>query len=264
MPFRSSYNGVRFYTFDLLDREGVSHAIFTRRGGVSPAPWNSLNVGGTVGDAKERVRENYVRSLKAMGRSPESVFDVWQVHGNRVVASENPRPYGVPHEKADVILTNNPEVTLYMRFADCVPILLYDPVAQAIGLAHAGWQGTVNHAAASAVREMVSCYESDPVNILACIGPSIGAHHYRVGAEVVDQVRISFGKRANHFLLQNNSALHFDLWAANTHLLADAGVTQIEVAGICTACHQDDWFSHRGGRGKTGRFGAMIGLDPQC
>jgi hypothetical protein len=148
-----------------------------------------------------------------------------------------------------------------MRFADCVPILLYDPVQGVVGLAHAGWQGTVKGIATSAVEAMQARYGSRPVDIRAGIGPSIGVHHYAVGAEVIARVRESFGEAAASFLPETNGAVQFDLWAANRFLLEQAGVFQVEVAGLCTACHPQDWFSHRAQNGRTGRFGALIALN---
>src|SRR5512146_2188191 len=150
MPF-NSHNGVRYYTFDSLP-DTVLHGVFTRQGGVSPAPWDTLNVGGTVGDDRERVLENRTRSFEALGRHMDSLFDVWQVHSADAVFAEAPRPPEVDHYKADIIFTDQPTVTLYMRFADCVPILLHDPKRKVVGLAHAGWLGTVRGASAAAVR----------------------------------------------------------------------------------------------------------------
>ena len=264
MPFQQP-DQVRYYTFDLLDDCGLPHACFTRHGGVSPQPWASLNVGGTVGDDAGRVLENRQRAFRAVGRSLDSLYDVWQVHGTQVVFAEAPRPPQVPHLRADVILTDRPGLTLFMRFADCVPIFLYDPVHKVVGLAHAGWQGTVSRVAANAVQAAQTRYGSKPADILACIGPSIGPHHYEVGPEVIDQVQAAFGQDATGLLHSPHGEkggyrVQFDLWSANRLVLEGAGVRQIEVSEICTACHVTDWFSHRGEAGHTGRFGALIAL----
>jgi YfiH family protein len=259
MPFAEN-EGVRFYQFDIFPAEDVAHAVFTRNGGVSPAPWASLNVGGTVGDERSRVIENRMRSFSALGRDPHSMFDVWQVHSADVVIANAPHYFSPPEFKADGIVTDNPEVTLYMRFADCTPILLHDPVKSAVGIVHSGWVGTVKHAAAAAVRTMVAAYGSNPADIRAAIGPSIGPDHYEVGLDVISRVRESFHDQADSLLVRQGDQTHFDLWAANRLVLTLAGVGQIEVAGLCTACHTWDWYSHRAEKGKTGRFGAMIGL----
>lgn len=254
--------GVRYLTFDIFPRE-VVHAIFTRHGGLSPEPWHSLNVGGTVGDERARVRENRLRSFHALGRDTHSLFDVWQVHSADAVIANHPHPRITepPEFKADIIVTDNPQVTLFMRFADCTPILLYDPRRAAVGIVHAGWLGTVKRAAGEAVRAMRAAYGSRPADLLAAIGPSIGPDHYEVGLDVEEHVRYAFGKAAASLLHRNHGPkAHFDLWAANKLALNQAGVEQVEVAGLCTVCHRDDWFSHRAEKGKTGRFGALIAL----
>ncbi len=251
---------LRYWTATLLTEAGIPHGVFTRRGGVSPPPWASLNLGNTVGDDRARVQENLRRVFAALGRPLTSRYDVWQVHGNDVVCTQAPRPPEQPHRKADAILTDRPDITLVMRFADCVPILLADPVRRVVGLVHAGWRGTVVGAVRAAVERMVTCYGSNPADILAAIGPSIGPDHYEVGEDVAEQVRVAFGTAADALLPAPNGRIHFDLWTANRLLLEQAGVRHIEVAGICTACHLEDWYSHRAEKGKTGRFGAVIAL----
>lgn len=263
MPFVNSAE-LRYYSFDSLADQPVKQAIFTRQGGVSPQPWAALNVGGTVGDDAQRVLENRQRTFHALGLELDSLYDVWQVHGTQVVCADAPRPAHQAHLHADAILTDRPGVTLFMRFADCVPVYLYDPQRKVIGLAHAGWKGTVQRTAAEAVAVMRSRYGSRAEDILAAIGPSIGAHHYEVGEEVSSLVRQSFGTAASALLQPasgNQGGETFDLWAANRLVLQDAGVRQVEVAGICTACHLEDWYSHRAEAGKTGRFGAIFCLN---
>jgi YfiH family protein len=260
MPFKYS-GSIKYYQFDNLSDRALTHAIFTRRGGVSPVPWNSLNVGGYIGDKLEHTYINRVRSFEALGRDPGSVYDVWQVHSADVICTDLPRPKDTPHLQADAILTNNPEITLFMRFADCVPILFHDPIKNVVGVAHAGWQGTVKKIAAVTVKKMISVYGCCPTNIRASIGPSIAPHHYEIGKDVINQVRKSFGDQAGKLLLSDNGSIKFDLWEANRLLLERSGLEKVEISGFCTACHLDDWFSHRGESGETGRFGALIALN---
>ena len=262
MPFCQS-DEVRYYAFDLMEQAGITQAAFTRRGGHSPAPWQSLNLGGSVGDEVARVQANRRRAFETAGRAYESVYDAWQVHGADVVCAQTTRTPGVEPARADAILTDRPEVTLLMRFADCVPILLYDPRRRVVGLVHAGWQGTVRRVVMAAVQAMKARYYSQPQDILAGIGPSIGPDHYEVGADVASQVHQSFGSDARSLLPMHKGAVHFDLWSANRLLLENAGVRHVQTAAICTACPLDDWFSHRAERGKTGRFGVLIGLQPE-
>ena len=258
MPF-SQNNGLRYYSFELFP-DNVIQAVFTRQGGVSPHPWDSLNVGGSIGDELSHVRENRIRSFRAVGRVPESIYDVWQVHSADVVYADAPRPLDSQYRKADILLTDNPGVTLFMRFADCTPVLLYDPKKGVVGLVHSGWLGTVRGAARAAVEAMQERYASNPADIQAAIGPAIGPDHYEIGPDVIAQVKEAFGDQAQALLPAHGERVHFDLWKANQLLLRKAGVEQIEIAGLCTACHTDDWFSHRAEKGKAGRFGALIAL----
>ncbi len=248
---------LRYFQFETLE---TRHAVFTRRGGVSPEPWGSLNVGGTVGDDLELVKKNRHLSFRALGRAPETIFDVWQVHSADVVVARAPRPENESVRQADVILTDKPEVSLFMRFADCVPILVHDPRKGVVGAAHAGWVGTLRDVAGSLVNAMKINYNSNPADIVACIGPSIGPDHYEIGADVILQVMQKFGDDSEQVLKSLNGKIHFDLWQTNQLLLERAGVGKIEIAGVCTACHTDDWFSHRAEKGRTGRFGALISL----
>ena len=107
---------------------------------------------------------------------------------------------------------------------------------------------------------MIGHYGSRPPDIMAAIGPSIGADHYEVGPDVVSQVEQSFGMDAKRLIEVRAGKTYLDLWAANRLQLEKSGVEQIEIAGLCTACHLEDWFSHRAEKGKTGRFGALIAL----
>jgi len=147
-----------------------------------------------------------------------------------------------------------------MRFADCVPIFLFDPVKKIVGIIHAGWKGTVDNIVGNAIHTIQAKYQVNPKNLVAGIGPSIGPDHYIVGGEVREQAEITFGNNSSQFLIQKNRHTYFDLWAANNFLLREKGVKTIECAEICTACHLDDWYSHRAEKGATGRFGALIAI----
>ena len=255
------FDQIKYYTFDLFAGAEIVHGVFTRRGGVSPAPWDALNAGLTVGDDPNNVLENKLRSFKALDRDYASVFDSWLVHDTGVLFVEEPRLAEVlTPPQGDIILTDNPDVTLFMRFADCVPILLYDPVRRVVGLAHGGWMGTVRQVGAAAVEAMTARYGSNPADIKAAIGPSISPEKYEVGVDVVRQVQAVFAEDAAALLPRFNGSTHFDLWAANRLVLEQTGVGEVAVSGICTASNLGDWYSHRAEGGKTGRFGVLIGL----
>ena len=252
-------NAIRYYQFESLSRPDLVHGVFTRHGGVSAGPYASLNLSISTGDARANVRENRRRAFRALGREPESIADLWQIHSAEIVVVDGPRGEDYPSEKADALITDQPAATLFLRFADCVPILLFDPERRAIGIVHAGWKGTLLKAPAAAVKAMAERYGCHPADIVAGLGPSIGPCHYAVGPEVVAQTRAAFPS-VEELLLRVNGGHHLDLWAANARALREVGVEQIETSRLCTACRTDEFFSHRGEKGKTGRFGALIAL----
>jgi YfiH family protein len=148
-----------------------------------------------------------------------------------------------------------------MRYADCTPLLFRDPTKGVIGIAHAGWRGTVQGIARQMVEAMTQAYGCRPSDIQAGIGPSIGLERYQVGGDVVEAVHSYFGTTQG--LVRHNPSdgtTYFDLWAANQLDLERAGVEQIEIAGLCTAQRTDEFFSHRAENGRTGRFGAVLSL----
>lgn len=255
-----THGGIKYYQFESFPKNSICQAIFTRTGGVSPEPWQSLNQGGTTGDSRPRVVENRRLAFESVGLPVTSIYDVWQVHGTSILAADEPRNLEQPHEKADGIMTNRNGITLFMRFADCVPILLVDPGKNVIAIIHAGWQGTVKRIASIAVSRMRDQYGCEPSEILAGIGPSIGPDHYLVQSDVVARVKQAFPRDWKDLVVPEKSGCLFDLWAANRLSLIDAGVSQIETAGICTACNLGEWYSHRSEGGKTGRFGVLLAL----
>ncbi len=251
------HGALRFNTFESFPSDRLTHAVFGRTGGVSPSPYQSLNMSISTGDIIENVRENRRRAFHALGLPMNSIATVWQVHGTRTLAI-NKKPCD-PSTKADALITATIGVSLFMRFADCVPILLYDPVQHAAAIAHAGWRGTVSGMAQTVVREMGRNFGCRPTDILAAIGPSISAERYPVSAEVASAARHAFPD-CDDVMPVHNGVAHFDLWAANQRALRRCGVNTIELSGLCTAANSDRFFSHRADAGETGRFGAVITL----
>jgi YfiH family protein len=254
------------YRFALLKEDSrLVHAVFTRSGGVSPEPWASLNLGHSVGDDPSAVQINHDRVYRALGISPAQSVTCHLRHGAEVL-SVTAAHGGSVLGPADALITGHRGVYLTMRFADCTPILLHDPVRGAVGLVHAGWRGTVQNVAGAAVKAMVSGLGCSSRNITAVIGPAIGPCCYQVGEEVIQAVQASLqsgifvnDEADDLFTRRNGSYAYFDLWEANRRQLAAAGVGRVVVAGICTACHTDQFFSHRAEAGRTGRFGVVIG-----
>jgi hypothetical protein len=267
---RHETNGLIYYRFANLASYGeVLHGVFTRLGGVSSAPYDALNVGHSVGDDHEAVETNHDLICQALSISREDIATAHQVHGSRVAlvgpalwnkVFTGPEDRGRVIPATDALVTDTPGVALMLRFADCLPVLLYDPVRRAIGLAHAGWKGTIGGIAAKTASAMMEAYGSRPADIVAGLGPCIGPCCYQVGAEVIESVKASFNHWQGLLRPQGDGSFHFDLWEANRRQLVELGVEEIEVIQLCTACHTDEFFSHRAEGGRTGRFAVLLGI----
>jgi YfiH family protein len=260
MPFKR-INNLKFFYFKGLDYPEITQAIATRHGGSSPAPWESLNVGGTVGDSTRRVEMNIQKIFSTLNLDPASKYDVWQIHSSEVQIVDKPRGSSAPVQ-ADSMITDRPQITLFMRFADCVPIFLYDPVVHAIGIVHAGREGLAKRAPSIAVEALTKAFGVDPKNLIAGIGPSICPECYEVGEEIYQNFVEKIGEEVSSSYFQfREGCLYLDLWSCARFQLQDAGVEQIELSNICTATNLQDWYSHRGEMGKTGRFAALLHLN---
>jgi YfiH family protein len=252
-------DGILLYRFDQLSGVGgLTHAVLTRIGGVSREPYATLNLGHTVGDDLSAVEENHRRALGALGLEPGQVVSPYQVHGARV-GLVGPAHLGAVQPATDALVTGLPSVPLLMRFADCTPVLFFDPVRRAVGMAHAGWRGLVAGSVPATVRTLAERCDCDPANLWAGIGPTIGPCCYEVGPEVVAAVEAACPP-GTHVVRRVYGRTYLDLPAAVQAQLCAAGVRQIEDAGLCTACHVDEFFSHRAEHGRTGRFGVVIEL----
>jgi len=242
-----------------LEALGIPHAFTTREGGASAPPFDTLNLGRGVGDLPDAVRTNRTRVLAALGRSLTEQVEASQVHGTLVAAVDaSHRGRKIPG--VDALITRDPAVVLAMHCADCVPVLLADPVRGAVAAVHTGWRGTAAGAAPAAVGAMVEACGSRPGDLVAAIGPAIGPCCYEVDAPVVERFapwpwrdRVVSPSPSGRWML--------DLWEANRRQLVDAGVPpgSVAVAGLCTAHHPALFFSHRRD-GTTGRMAAHIAV----
>ncbi len=253
-----NHRSVPYYTFPAFDAfPGLMHAVLTRQGGVSPAPWDSLNLGWTVGDTEARVEANYQRWAAAFGLERADLTTTWQVHSAAILVADADHRRGSLGQ-ADGLITRTPGIPLVQRYADCTPILAYDPAQRACGIAHAGWLGTARRCAEALIQAMQNTFGSDPADIVAAIGPAIGPCCYEVGPDVIAAVHDSQTDPTSLLIPTRPGHARLDLWQANARQLAESGVKRIELAGICTACQRHTFFSHRGDKGQSGRFSAFI------
>jgi polyphenol oxidase len=242
---------------------GLAHGIFMRAGGVSEAPYASLNVSRAVGDDPERVRENRRRVALALGADPGRVFGARQVHGAawRVVAPDE-APAATERAPFDILLSGTPGHLLLLKFADCTPLVLWDARRRWVAVAHAGWRGTAQDVAGTAVRALGSAAGSRPADVWAGIGPAIGACCYEVGPEVVGAIVRAVPGAAATVRPGAGDRAYLDLAAANRRQLVAAGLppAQIVAADRCTCCEPATFYSHRALGLPAGRFGVAAGV----
>jgi YfiH family protein len=260
---RFTQDRLAYYQFErLATQPGVIHGVFTRHGGVSPSPWVSLNLSLATGDSAQNVAENNARMLAALGVRPEQTVSAWLNHGTSV-AIVDARHGGATLHKVDGLLTAEPDIFLSMRFADCAPLVLWDAAHGVLGLVHAGWPGVAAHIVTITLEAMARSFGSQPAQVWAGIGPAIRACCYQFGADLAQKLVAACPPGAPIIVPQPDGSIHLDLAAAISAQLRSAGVTDIEDAGLCTACRVDEWFSHRREK-KTGRFGLVIGRRARC
>lgn len=296
---------VTYLQFSLFEQfPEIIHGIFTRHGGHSTTPYSGLNVSFSTGDSQEHVVGNRLLALQALDAQAYPCATLWQIHSAEV-ATLDPEAiswddwrYDWPHRsyvqhgqeliwtikprrKADAVLTRQRGVALALSFADCIPLLFYDPTQHVIALAHAGWRGTVRGMALATVEVMREQYDCQPSDIYAGISPSIGPCCYEVSERVRDLflgreafsdmptaerfhalVRESATFSTRH--LPDRESLRLDLWETNRKQLLLAGLlpAHIEASNLCTGCRTDLFFSHRVEQGKTGRFPVIFALRP--
>ncbi|WP_347488310.1 peptidoglycan editing factor PgeF [Desulfoscipio sp. XC116] len=246
----------------------VAHAFTTRLGGVSPPPYQSLNLGLHVGDDPGGVVVNRQRICRALDADIGCLVAGRQVHGDRVStvhavhAGRGATAWEDALPDVDALVTAESSLLISSYYADCVPLLFLDPVRRVIALAHAGWKGTVLNIGAKTVRHMAENHASRVENILAAVGPAIGPCCYEVDAPVMEAVESCLPGgpaparpgRAGHWWL--------DLPSVNRRLLLDAGVRpeNITMADCCTSCRDDLFYSYRKQNSRTGRMASLIML----
>lgn len=265
--YRIKNDTTPYIAFPVLDElDWLRHACSTRLGGVSTGIHATMNLGFQNGDLQTNVYENYRRICTAIGVTPETVVHARQTHKDRVrVVTAKDRGKGYnrkrDYDDIDALITNEPEVTLTILTADCVPVFLIDPVMRAIGLAHSGWRGTVARIAAKTVQCMHDTYGSNPKDIIAVTGPCICCECYEVGDEVAEAFRDEFGPKVFERISKlKNGKAHINLSETIAQSLLQIGVEEVTQSNFCTACNSDILFSHRVTQGKRGTLASFLSI----
>jgi polyphenol oxidase len=252
------------FRFDSLDRTRVVHGVTTR---TPSLPLNG-NMSYMVGDSPDLVRQNRAAWAAAIGYDPGRLVLGRQVHETAVVSVDE-RHAGLGADsvessirRVDGLMTRTPNLPIGVMAADCVPILLFDPVAGAVAAVHAGWRGTVEGIVGRSIDVMAEAYASSALNLKAFLGPAICHNCYQVGGEVIERWEDHECSRHGQAVTETTDGFYFDLREANRLQLRHAGVPEeaIEVSEICTKCANGQMFSRRGLGPRTGLFTSVIML----
>lgn len=244
---RNGVNLVRFHAFD--GYKNLNSCFSTRTGGVSQAPFDSLNLGLKTEDEKANVLQNRRRFFEAAEIIESNTVIQNQVHSTecRYVMQPGQLP------ETDACFTDRPGIYLTVFAADCVPVMLFHPARGVCAVAHAGWRGTRSTIVRRTISALVGQFDLDPGGLVAVIGPAVGGARYEVSEEVAAEFDPAFVDRPN-------GKPHVDLSAANAQQLLDDGVHEVHVSGLCTFENDDLFFSHRRSGGRTGRMVGVIGM----
>lgn len=258
---------VPYLTYNSLSEINfINHAFSTRLGGVSEGEFTSMNMAFNRGDNPENVTENYKRICKSAGFDFDSLTASAQDHNTfvRAVTSEN-KGVGIykPRDlhSVDALITNEKGVTLVTYYADCTPLFFVDIKQKAIGLAHAGWRGSVGRIGEKVVKKMTELYGTNPADIVAAIGPAISVCCYEVDKPCADNFYALADLDSSRFVFpKENGKYMIDLLETNRQILVAAGVKNenITVSDVCTNCNSELLWSHRATKGKRGTMSAFM------
>ena len=269
MSFQTrQYSQVVYHASTVLENEQIRHGFSTRLGGVSGGHCASLNfrASGPEPDRRENVQENYRRFCEAIGVDIQGCVLSKQVHQDtvrHVTAADRGKNLFRPADyTADALVTDEPGLSLMVFSADCIILLLHDPVTRSIGAVHAGWRGTALDLPAKTVGEMGRLFGARPSDIRVAIGAGIGPCCFETHDDVPDAMHAAFGGGVEDYILPRGEKWTVDLKAVNAWRLRETGVRaeHIDVCPTCTACHTDLYWSHRITGDKRGVQGALIGL----
>lgn len=247
----------------MLKAAGFTHGFSLRTGGVSKAPFDSLNLGRAVGDNLEHVEENVRRFAAGLGVDPKHLYETSQVHANAVrVVHQHDDVVRVRAETADALIGCECGTTVGIRTADCVPLLIADKRTGAVAAVHAGWRGVVAGVVSAALQTLTRETRSEsPSAFIAAIGPHIRACCFEVGLDVADSIAASTLPR----VIQPGATpekRNIDLALGVTHQLAQFGMTQVDDVGGCTYCAPEQFFSFRRDGNRSGRHLSVIAARP--
>ncbi len=223
---------------------GIRHGFFTREGGVSQGLYASLNAGVGSDDDAAKVAENRARMAAALAVKPSRFLTAYQIHSPDVAVAVEPWTQ-TTRPRADAIVTRVPGLAIGVSTADCGPILLADPQARVVGVAHAGWRGALSGVAEAAIAAMERL-GAERTRIVAALGPMIRQPNYEVGSDLVERFLAADPDNARYFAPagREGHAL-FDLAGFIAARLVRAGIAEVEDLGLCTYADAERFYSYR-------------------
>lgn len=255
--------------YSLMQFSGIKHAFSTRLGGVSSYPWRSLNLGMYTKDSLVNIKENRRRFITNFGISPSQVLTLKFIHSNQVVCvtsddlNDGYMDPLVDLAHADAMVTNDTDLALFLTYADCTPVLFYEPNGKIIGAAHVGWRGLVDGIAYNTVEAMVQTYNACRKKIITVIGPHIRQNDFEVGSEVIKKIKKRSGAWTELLISSRDGKAYFNSEKALIWQLEAAGVLKENISSVdlSTFKRRDLFFSHRRDFGMSGRMGVFIMME---
>ena len=237
--------------------ERLVHAFTTREGGNSPSPVNNFNLGRHLDTSQSRAdaAANRAKLCRCLGLEVEKLSVPAQVHSPLVLVADERTDYA----GVDGLVTNTIGKPLLLHFADCVPVMIFDPVTHVLCIVHAGWKGTAGAIAANGVKLLQSEFGAKAKNMVAAVGPAIGSCCYPTGTEVAEKLRQTVPS-CEALFIERDGQVCPDLKGINALQLLESGVGEVDVSELCTCCNPQTFYSHRHSGGQTGRQGAIAAL----
>ena len=259
--------GIKYYQIESFNKTGlVDHCFSTRIGGVSTRSYDSLNLGLHVNDDKQKVIKNRKKLMHLFSSKVDDLIAGEQVHGTniRVVGQQDCGQGAVDYQtslsETDALITVEQGIILSSYYADCTPLFFLAPSIPAVGLAHAGWKGTVNKIGQKTALQMKENWGVDLTKLLVGIGPHIGSCCYQIGQDVVKKVATAFDDWRSLLETGRSKQWKLDLAKANRIQLEKIGIKtgNITISNLCTSCRDDYFYSYRRDDGRTGRMASII------
>ncbi len=253
------WQGIKYYNSSIFSETSLIHAFTARKVDTQAKLGFTLGAGGdnTIEDI---VADNRKKICKILNIENKQVVIPQQEHTNIVKVINNSSQ---ELKNTDGVITDNPDIVLMLQFADCTPIILYEPDKKVAGVVHAGWKGTAGRIVCNAVKKFEENFNIKPVNILASIGPAIGQCCYPVSKDVYLKLKNSVNISSCQAFKNAHSydKIHVDLKKLNKLQLQEVGVENIDISDFCTSCNNDLFFSYRAENGKTGRHSAIASIE---